>query len=138
MNTYNNIKGIFADTVQKVVDGELDPLEIYAQFKEFEKFFKDCKDAVQEVAINEAEKYGEKSFTHKDYHFELREGRRSYDFKAIPQWNEIKAKLKDIETKSKAAANNGGSFLDEETGELIEACQIKYSSPSLVTKNTKQ
>lgn len=134
MNTYNNIKAIFGDTVQGVIDGELDPLEIYAQFKDFEKYFKDCKDAVQEVAIAEAEKYGEKSFRHKDYSFELREGRANYDFKSIDQWSSLKERIKDIESKSKAAAKNGGSFLDQETGEVIGACQINYSKPSLVIK----
>ena len=131
------LKRQFADTVQKVVDGEVDALEIYAQLKDFEKHFKDCLAVVQEDAIKDAERYGEKSFDHSGFKFELREGRRTYDFKHIPEWVDVKNKLKEIENDAKTSASMNGTFV-KEGGEVVEPCIIKYSAPSLIVKQTKQ
>jgi len=134
MSNYINIERMFADTVQKVVDGELDALEVYAKMKQFNNHLQDCIKAVQEEAIREAERYGEKSFEHKGMSFEFREGRRTYDFKHIPEWVEEKNKLKEIEKRAKTAAHMNGTFVDED-GAVVEPCIIKHSSPSLIVKN---
>ena len=119
--------------VQSVIDGATDPLEVYALLKEIDKTVKNAISEIEEDALSEAEKYG-KSFEHLGLNWEVRQGRRNYDFKHISLWNEHKEKLKRIEDISKACASNNNVSIDPDTGEEIEPAKITFSKSSLIVK----
>jgi hypothetical protein len=60
------------------------------------------------------------------------------NYKNVPQWNDLKAKQERIEKLALTAATQfGATIVDEETGEVIPAAEIKYTKESLSVKPTK-
>lgn len=124
--------------VQDVIDGVESPLVAYAVLKsEIERLNK-CLKEIQEYAVEVAEQYGGK-FEYNGYKFELRKGGAMYDFSNIPEWNEHKSKLKEIEEKAKAAFKNQnkGLLTADENGEVVPLPVVKYRRDSLIAKPLK-
>lgn len=122
-----------SEAVQLVIDGHADPLEVYAALKELEKHIDKAKTEIEGAVQAEAAKFNSKTFEHKGFQFTKTEGRAMYSFKNVGKWVHYQKALKDIEEKSKAAAMNNklGAMMVTEDGEVIEACEITYSKPSI-------
>jgi hypothetical protein len=74
--------------------------------------------------------------------FELRSGRTTFDFKAIPEWDEANSRKSEIEAKYKTmyqAVQKGfdHSRVDPDTGELLPMPTVKYGKSSIVLKDKK-
>lgn len=84
---------------------------------------------------NEAEKYQNQ---YKGFKFEFRNGRKTYDFKAIPEWQSAEKYKKEIEAKYKSmleAKIKGAPHANiSEDGEELPLPEIKYSKSSLIIK----
>lgn len=125
-----------SELVQNAIDGIENPLKAYAVLKELQKQVSDGISQIEEAAIEEASKYGEKTFEAMNYKFEIREGARRYSFKNIEQWNEASKKLKDIEALCKQAAmayEKGKTIIDDD-GEVVPIAEVTFSKSSLVVK----
>ena len=133
----NQVNQILSEAVEQVINGMADPLEVFAYLKEVEKHLAKCKEEIENDVFAEADRYGDKTFEHKGFKFTKNDGRATYDFKDIEQWNRQKAILKDIEEKSKAAAKNNKITMVTEDGEVIQPCLIKYSKPSISVSYVK-
>lgn len=123
--------------VQDVYDGNENPLKAYAIFNDIEKHLKKVKQELYEAALAEAEKYGEKQFEAEGFKFEIRQGRRLWNFKDCEVWNNSKEQLKEVETTLKSqweAAQRGLTMLNEETGEVPELPKVTYTNPSIIVK----
>lgn len=125
----------FKEAVQKVIDGEASVLEVYAAINLELKELENCKKQIEDYAKEEAEKHG-KTFEHKGYKFELRQGGRSYSFKNIPEWQTYSKALKDCEERYKAAYSSfeKGLMTADESGEVMELPEVTYRSNSLIIK----
>ena len=70
--------------------------------------------------------------------FEVRQGRITWNFKHIPEWQTHDQAKKDCESKYKAAFNakqKGLTFADvDENGEQLPLPEINYSKPSVIIK----
>jgi beta-N-acetylglucosaminidase len=133
----NQVNQILSEAVEQVINGMADPLEVFAYLKEVEKHLAKCKEEIENDVFTEADRYGDKTFEHKGFKFTKTDGRATYDFKDIEQWNKQKEILKDIEEKSKAAAKNNKITMVTEDGEVIQPCLIKYSKPSISVSYVK-
>lgn len=128
-----NIKDQLANGIQEVEDGNLNPVEYYANLDVLEKFVKKCKEQIQEDALTEAENYGAKTF--KDFGFEItiRNGATTYDYSDNQELNDLKGKVKAITDNLKLASKKGVAIVDLESGETFEPCPIKSGSKTSLT-----
>lgn len=125
----------FKEAVQQVIDGNADPLEVYAAINLELKELENCKKQIEDYAKEEAEKHGNK-FEYKGYKFELRQGGRSYSFKNIKAWSDKQKEIKEIEERYKAAFSSyeKGLMTADENGEEMELPEVTYRSNSLIIK----
>lgn len=107
---------MYLEYLEKVKNGELDPLKVYIELKQHQAEIDHVLKQIIDDALNEAEKYGQKSFKAFGAKIEIRNAASTYKFcEAI---NNYDAKLKQLKEMSKS-----GSFADETTGEIIEQAQ---------------
>ena len=133
-----NVTSIINGIVSDVEVGNINPLDAFAIFKKMEALFNEAKKSIDSLAIDEAETFGESTFSHNGQKYEVRNGATRYSFKGIQEWEEKNAELKAIEEKYKQAYKNfkiGLSALDEITGELIDLPTVTQSKSSLIVKN---
>lgn len=133
-----NVTSIINGIVSDVEVGNINALDAFAIFKKMEALFNEAKKSIDSLAIDEAETFGESTFSHNGQKYEVRNGATRYSFKGIQEWEEKNAELKAIEEKYKQAYKNfkiGLSALDEITGELIDLPTVTQSKSSLIVKN---
>lgn len=108
------IKGIDPIEIAGLVGaGELNPLEAYVILKELQGKTELAIKQIQDQAINEGLKYGEKSFNAFGAKIEMRSSPATYKFCAAIQ--NLEAKVKLLKDQSKL-----GEFADTDTSEIIE------------------
>ena len=127
----------YEDLAARVVEGEVDALVVYANISHTIKGLQALEEIVKEKAIKDAELY-EKKFTHFGFAFEKLAPRRMVNYKNVPQWADLKARQERIEKLALTAATQfGATIVDEETGEVIPAAEIKFTKENLSVKPTK-
>lgn len=130
------IKESLSQSVQEVLDGNADPLEVWAALKDIEKHLEKCKAEVERAAMEEANKYPDKTFQYKGMTFTRIEGRANYKFDHLPMWVAMKEEMKSFEERAKAASKNVqiGAQMVTEDGEVIYPAIVTYSKSSLSVK----
>ena len=125
----------FKEAAQKVIDGEVDPIVTYAEMKQYKKDLDESLKIIEDVAREEALKFGEKNFVHKGWKIEVRNGATRYSFKNIQEWNDKQKELKDLEAKYKHAyqsAQKGLTTLSED--EILQLPETTTSKESIIIK----
>lgn len=129
--------------VSLVKDGEISALEAYSHLIYISKIYTEAAKQIKESALDESISHtGEgNTFTIPGYQVTLSHGKSQWDFTHIPQWVELKQKLKEFEGTMKTAYHTkdavGVSLVDEETGEIYDLPILKKSASSLSIKKTK-
>jgi polyhydroxyalkanoate synthesis regulator phasin len=127
----------YQDLTARVVEGEIDALVAYGNISTTIKALQALEEVIKEKAMKDAE-HQEKKFTHFGFAFEKLAPRRMVNYKNVPQWADLKARQERIEKLALTAATQfGATVVDEETGEVIPAAEIKYTKESLSVKPTK-
>ena len=126
----DKIEEYIANKLTDVENGNSEAILLFAELDGLEKLIKAAKAQIKDEALDEATEYG-KSFELKGYSFELRSGRRNYDFKHIPKWVELNNSRKQLEELSKKAEE---TEIYDADGERIEPPVVTYSSDSLIIK----
>jgi hypothetical protein len=105
----------FTEYAKEVKEGNINPLEAYITLKaalvDLEKALKE----VQDLAIDEACKYGQKSFEAFGAKVEVRNGASRWDYSGVQVWKHLKEQIGNVE---KLAQMGGQVYV--ETGEPIE------------------
>ncbi len=113
----------WAQNIKEAVEnGAIDPLLAYTKIHELEESLKAAKEVVYDAAINEADKYTEKTFVFHGYEIQKKSAAGRWDFKHIPAWNKAKEVVSEVEEKCKTAfkmAEKGDTYVSED-GEAIE------------------
>jgi len=125
----------FKQAAKEVLDGKVDPLEVYAQLKQMKKDLDESLKVIEEEAREEALKYGEKHFEHKGFKIEIRAGSTRYNFSNIQEVKKKEDELKNIKEKYKQAYKSyekGITSLDDD--EILELPEAKTSRESIVIK----
>lgn len=88
--------------VERVDEGYMNPLLAYGQITAMEQMLKEAKEKVRELALNEAERYGEKTFSTYGMDIQIKEAGVKYDYSANEYWNQLKetADVANAELKS--------------------------------------
>jgi len=135
---YSQIELYLSKLCEGVDEGEVDAIVTLSKISKLEKLVKEAKAQVYEQALQVAEEYPEKTFEYKGLVIEKRSGRKVYDFKQIPTWNDLNTRLKDFEKKCKGAYDawlKGTFLVDEETGEQVPLPGVKNTKDVLVIKS---
>lgn len=108
-----------------VLSSETNPLSAYIALKEFEKDLAVILRQVQPLALEEAKTYEDQTFDAFGAKVTVKSGAGRWSFKHIPQWNEAKETLKEVEEKAKSAYQNKGFgvIVEEDSGEIIEPAE---------------
>ena len=121
MNDYKQLS-------QAVVEGEFNPLEALVILRKHLADLEEAIEVVKPLAIDEASKYGQKSFSAFGANVELRNGPGQWKYQGSA-YNEAKARLKYIEDLQKI-----GGGVDAVTGEYIEpANKVEGKSTIAIT-----
>ena len=127
----------YEDMAARVVKGGADALVAYGNISTTIKALQALEEVIKEKAIKDAENW-DKKFTHFGFVFEKLAPRRMVNYKNVPQWADLKARQERIEKLALIAATQfGATIVDEETGEIVPAAEIKYTKESLSVKPTK-
>ena len=93
----------YSQLVQDALDGNESALKAYAILKDQLALFKGYVEQVEPAAADEAANWDEKTFKHRGFSFTKKVGGKMWDFKSIPEWVELKAKLDNVQAKAKLA-----------------------------------
>jgi hypothetical protein len=97
------------ELMDQVDEGWINPMRALGQLTAIEKLVSDCRKAIMEKAITEAEKYKEKTINAFGAEFQIKESGVKYDFSSDAEWKDYqdtidlaKAQQKGRETVLKA------------------------------------
>ena len=126
-----------AHLLTEVEEGNINALEVYANFKRSKDLIDEAIKQVEPSAHREADLYSEKSFTQSGFIFEKRNGATRYSFNHIPEIVELKQQLKFAESKYKHAflSQQKGLLTASEDGEEMIMPKVSYSKDSLIVRN---
>ena len=128
-----------SDVVSKIEAEEVDALGVYFELSELEKELGKAREQIFPHVLNEINKYDKKELA--EMNIQYSEGRRSFDFKHIPQWQSKKeelSKVEDLAKKALDAAKDGMQIFDPATGEVIEPANVNMSKPIVTKLKTKK
>lgn len=120
--------------ISGVESGDINGLEVFAVFKKLEAIFDTAKKKVEEYAMDEAERYNEKTFKLNEVTFSVRKGYAKYDFASDPIYREISEKLKQRETLLKTALKSDSMIFDEHGIEVPKVQISSYTKDSISVK----
>jgi len=117
-------------------EGNINPLDVYAIFKQSKLLIDEAIAKVEPLAHREAEMYTERSFEQSGFTFEKRNGATRYSYNHIPEIFELNQKLKYAQTKYKHAflSQQKGLLTASKDGEEMIMPKVTYSKDSLIVK----
>ena len=99
-------QALVVEQVDKIVtavdNGEIDALKVIGNLTALEKVAATAKKAIMPYAVNQAERWGEKSFTTFGAKFEVAEAGVKYDYSEDEKWQKLIAKKEELDAKIKA------------------------------------
>ena len=119
----SGIESVADAIATSVKEGEQDPLLVAANLKSMETLIASVKKKLADVITDSAYEYPENSFTKHGVKF-TKGARKTYDYSSNPNWVEVDAKRKSIESLMKAIKE---PIADPETGEIIDPPAFKTS-----------
>ena len=137
--------------VNDAVNGDIDPLNVFIAFNDIAKQLKAANDQIQELAMDQAQLHGAKTFSHHGYQIGVVQGRTMWDFKNCKGVVEMEAEVKrlkdglkamqkaaDAEGYSEVIDLNGQKVLaaPDQNGELVALPVTKNGKSYLTIKST--
>jgi hypothetical protein len=132
-------------------NGIIDPLDVFIAFNDLAKQLKSANDQIQEIAMDQAELHGAKTFSHHGYQIGVVQGRTTWDFKncqgVVEMEDEVKRIKDSLKSMRKAAEADGYSEVVElngqkvlaapdQNGELVALPVTKFGKSYLTIKST--
>jgi len=124
----------------RIKEGQVDPLQVLAAFKQVEKIQEKIKETLRTAAVSEMSKYGEKEVTKYGMTFEPMEAGVSYDYSVCndPELTQLQEVLAKYQAKLKTrqtflrALKEPVEIVDEDTGEITKLYPPVKTSTSTV------
>jgi len=110
-----------SEMTSDVVNGEVNPLETYIELKHIEKALKSALSTVQGYAIDEAEKYGEKSFKFCGAEVGVKNAAGRWNFKNL-DWYEDYQELQESAKQSFKLSLKSKQLIDDE-GTVVQPAE---------------
>ena len=134
--TEAQIASVVKSTKDKILSGDYNPLDVEIQLKALEETIKRLRSdrEIKDYVIDEAEKYPDKSFHHGSATI-TKANRKTYDFSQDEEWRRLKTiEIEKADNRKLREKKLKGSFVDSETGELVEAIDPSTSTTYLMIK----
>ena len=119
--------------VEGVDSGTINPLDVFASFDKMAKILTDGKKKVDISALEEAEKYRNKSFDYRGVKFTFRNGSKSLQYKEDDIVQSLEEKLKERKDLVKLATQSKDVIYDSD-GVKVDKVSIKSGKDSLSVK----
>jgi hypothetical protein len=126
------------EEIQKILtdveEGNLNALDAYIQLNEVSKRLTKVKSLIYDEAINEAEKFGEKTFNYHGKTITRKAAAGRWDFKGLQGYEELKSKIKETEALHKQAYQmliKGKQVIDD-NGEIVEPAKYTAGKDTLM------
>lgn len=110
--------------VDKSTDGKIEPLKAYIRLKRIADVCAASIKELQDQAIDDALRYGEKQFEVNGAKVEVKSAPGKWEFDGIQSYAVISQRLKNIQEMAKQAYKLKTEILDPETGELIQPAKF--------------
>lgn len=110
----------YKELTQQAVNGELNPLTLYIEFKKQVDELTECIKTLQPLATDEALKYPEKTFKFNGVTVEKRNAACTWDYSNVEIYFDLKNRLKYVEKIAQA----GGGF-DDSGNEIGKAIKVE-------------
>ena len=126
-----------ASLLEQCEEGNESALSAYAQFKRLKDLYTEAEKQIQDLALDQASEYGEKTFSDHGFTFEKRNGSRRYSFKGIEEVDNAEAIVKDLKETYKQAYisfEKGITSVDPNTGEIFVLPKVTNSKDVLIVK----
>ena len=124
-----------SNRIHEIEEGnENTALEVYHICNQMEKFAKEVKSEVKEIAMREIQD----GYEINGFSSTVKNGSTRYDFKSVQKWVDKQKELKEIEEQSKQAylSIQKGMQVASEDGEEIDLPTVKHTEDSIsITKN---
>lgn len=116
-----------------VADGNGDALDALAELRAVMGAADDAMKVVGPLAVQQAERYPEKTFEHHGLTFQRTDGKRAFKYDHLKPWADAKKALAEIEERAKNAAlqMEKKMVLASDDGEVYEPAIITYGKPSI-------
>lgn len=132
--------GVTTDLINQFNEGEISLLDATIALREIRRHAENQIKLIKEFEhehIQEFEQY--KGEPYMGFEFTVVNGRKTYNFKEIPEWNEATSKVKEVEKSAKLAFDMyqaTGQRPITEDGQLLELPEINYGKSYLkITKS---
>jgi hypothetical protein len=125
------INRTIAEAVQSVIDGKVNPLEVWGLIKEVETMISKAKAEIEAEVIAEGKKYNGQTWN--GWGIEVRPSAGRWDFSANTNWNRAKDAIKDIEDAAKSAYKEWekGRRMVTDDGEIIAPAEYKAGKETI-------
>lgn len=132
------------EIIESYNEGNLTLIDAFTELREVRDILNDQLASIkyfESEFINEIElEINEHQKEYKGYVFEIRGGRKTYDFSKIEAVKVAKDNVKNLEAKYKMAflaSQKGNTIIDEDTGEVLEVPVMKQAKGSIIMKRKK-
>lgn len=121
------------ETQSGVESGGMNALDGFAEMRAVIAAAQDALKVIDPLAITEAERHHDKTFTHGGLTFTRTDGKRAFKYDHLKEWAEAKHTLAAIEERAKNAALQAERhlILAGEEGEVFEPAIVTIGKPSL-------
>ncbi len=117
------------ELINDVLEGRKNPLEVYIELKRSEKEMVNAIKAIQDLAIDEATKYGQKTFKEYGVEITMKSGGGRWEYKHL-DWFEAYEKLKEDAVK---AYKSDLDMITKE-GEVVQPAVFKPNKDTISIK----
>ena len=127
------------DVYDLVVEGELDSLNVILLLKQLENKAKEYKTKLEDIAIEELEKYGKEGAKINGHRLTLKRSAGRWDFKHIEAIREAENTLKRLKEKHKTAYNQQINDITAigKGGEVIDPAKYKEGKTIIMISHDK-
>lgn len=131
--TIKTLETSVEELVKGVDLGLINPLDVFASFDKMAKILTEGKKKVDISALEEAQKYGDKSFDYRGVKFTFKNGSKALQYNEDHLVEVLEEKLKERKELVKLATNSKEDIYDSE-GVKVEKVSIKHGKDSLSVK----
>lgn len=133
------------NTARNAENGNISHLDALLYMRGIRKELEDGISLIKDFETNNYERIADEAEDYPDgyqgHEIQIRNGRKTYDFKGIPEWEEANENKKSVEDKYKSMLNakiNGAVHANvSEDGEDLPLPKINYGNGSIVVKQKR-
>ncbi len=114
------------ELINDVLEGRKNALQVYVDLKRSEKEIGEAIKAIQDLAIDEATKYGQKTFKEYGVEITMKSGGGRWEYKHLGWWQEFQA----LQDQAKEAYKSDLDMITKE-GEVVQPAVFKPNKDTI-------